>query len=186
MTRKDIPNVISVFRIVLVAPVIYFLLTEKFSIALVLFTVAGLSDALDGYLAKRFAWTSQLGSFLDPLADKLLLVSCFLAMVVLGLVPAWLFALVLFRDLVVGFGALAFHLIVEKFQGTPPFSSKLNTALQIVYLVMVIAAQELVSIPGQWLEFMLYSVAATTVVSGLEYMWVWGLKMWNIKRENHE
>ncbi|ORU90520.1 MAG: CDP-alcohol phosphatidyltransferase [Cycloclasticus sp. symbiont of Poecilosclerida sp. M] len=149
--------------------------------ALILFVIAGASDALDGYLAKRYSWTSQLGSFLDPLADKLLLVSCFLTAVIMGLIPAWLFAIILFRDLVVAFGALAFHFIVEKFQGTSPFSSKLNTALQILYLVMVISVQELVSIPEHWLSFMLYSVAATTTVSGLEYVWVWGFKVWNKK-----
>ncbi|MEO1963374.1 MAG: CDP-alcohol phosphatidyltransferase family protein, partial [Cycloclasticus sp.] len=77
MTRKDIPNAISMMRILLVAPIVYLLLNQSYTLALIFFVVAGISDALDGFLAKRYDWTSQLGSFLDPLADKLLLVSCF-------------------------------------------------------------------------------------------------------------
>jgi cardiolipin synthase len=179
MTRKDIPNVISGIRIVLVAPVIYLLLHESYQLALGLFIIAGLSDALDGFLAKRFDWTSQLGSFLDPLADKLLLVSCFSVCVFTGLIPAWLFVLILLRDLVVAFGALAYHFIVESFNGTPPFSSKLNTTFQIVYLMMLISSQGVIGIPPSWIEFVLYAVAATTTISGLEYIWVWGFKAWD-------
>lgn len=181
MNRRDIPNAISVLRIILVLPVVYFLLTANFQMALLLFVIAGVSDALDGYLAKRFDWTSELGSFLDPLADKLLLVSCFLVCVAINLIPVWLFALILIRDLVVAFGALAYHFMIEPFHGEPPFSSKLNTMAQIVYLVMLIASQGIVDIPNSWVEFTLYAVAATTAISGLEYIWVWGFKAWNSK-----
>jgi len=181
MTRRDIPNIISVIRILLVAPIVYLLLNERYNTALLLFVVAGLSDALDGFLAKRYDWSSQLGSFLDPLADKLLLVSCFLVCVFTGLIPNWLFALILARDIIVAFGALVYHFMFEEFQGDPPFSSKLNTAFQIVYLVMLIASQGLMDIEPSWLIFVLYSVAATTAISGLEYIWVWGLKAWGIK-----
>lgn len=179
MTRQDIPNVISGIRVLLVAPVIYFLLHKNYHVALGLFIVAGLSDALDGFLAKRYDWTSQLGSFLDPLADKLLLVSCFSVCVLTGLMPIWLFVLILLRDLIVAFGALAYHFVVEEFNGTPPFSSKLNTTFQIVYLVMLISSEGVVAIPTGWIEFVLYAVAATTTISGLEYIWVWGFKAWD-------
>ncbi len=181
MTRKDIPNAISIIRILLVAPIVYLLLNESYNWALIFFVVAGISDALDGFLAKRYDWASQLGSFLDPLADKLLLVSCFWICVLIDLVPVWLFVSILIRDLIVAFGALVYHFMVEEFHGEPPFSSKLNTAFQIVYLVMLIASQQLLDISATWIEFALYSVAATTAISGLEYIWVWGLKAWNIK-----
>jgi len=181
MNRRDIPNVISAIRIILVAPIIYLLLHESYQLALGLFIFAGMSDALDGFLAKRYDWTSQLGSFLDPLADKLLLVSCFSVCVFTGLLPAWLFVLILLRDLIVAFGALAYHFIVEDFNGTPPFSSKLNTAFQIVCLVMLISSKGVVDIPPNWIEFVLYAVAATTTISGLEYIWVWGFKAWDTK-----
>jgi cardiolipin synthase len=184
MTRKDLPNAISVLRIALVVPIVYLLLNKQFNPALALFVIAGVSDALDGYLAKKYHWTSRLGSFLDPLADKLLLVSCFAVCVVIELIPVWLFALVLCRDLLVAFGALACHFLLETFQGDPPFSSKLNTALQIILLVMVFCNESLAAVPTTWVEFVLYSVAATTVVSGAEYIWTWGFKYWDTKSEN--
>ncbi|MDX2426577.1 MAG: CDP-alcohol phosphatidyltransferase family protein [Cycloclasticus sp.] len=186
MTRKDIPNLISVLRIILVVPIVYFLLKGDYLLALVLFVVAGVSDALDGFLAKRFSWTSRLGSLLDPLADKFLLVSCFLVFVFIGLMPTWLFAMIVLRDLIVAFGALLYHLKIEKFCGEPPFSSKLNTTFQIVYLVMLIASQGIIELPMSWMVVVLYAVAATTMISGLEYIWVWGLKAWNarLKEQN--
>ncbi|MGB1540593.1 MAG: CDP-alcohol phosphatidyltransferase family protein [Cycloclasticus sp.] len=172
MTRRDIPNVISIIRIILVLPIIYLLWHEHYVMSLILFTVAGLSDALDGFLAKRFDWTSQLGSFLDPLADKLLLVSCFLVGVII----------ILLRDLIIALGAVAYHFMIEEFQGAPPFSSKLNTTFQIIYLVMVISSQGVIDIPESWINFTLYAVAATTSISGLEYIWTWGFKAWDIKK----
>lgn len=181
MTRRDIPNMISIIRIVLVVPVVYLLWHENYQMTLILFIIAGLSDALDGFLAKRYDWTSQLGSFLDPLADKLLLVSCFLVGVLTGLVPAWVFVVILLRDLIVAFGALAYHFMIEEFQGTPPFSSKLNTTFQIIYLMLLISSQGVIDIPENWIDFALYSVAATTAISGLEYIWTWGIKAWEIK-----
>ena len=187
MQRKDIPNLISLIRIILVGPIVYFLLQGAHVIALLLFIVAGLSDALDGFLAKKFGWTSRLGSLLDPLADKILLVSCFLAGAIIGLLPLWLCVIILARDLIVAVGAFMYHCLVERFNGEPPFSSKLNTTFQIIYLVMLISAQSVLTIPADWLEFALYSVAATTTISGLEYVWVWGFRAWSLKmKEQHE
>jgi len=181
MTRKDLPNIISLFRMVLVAPIVYLLLIERYQFALLLIVVAGMSDALDGFLAKRYNWSSQLGSFLDPLADKILLVCCFFVCVFIGLVPAWLFIMIVLRDVIVALGALLYHLTVEPFHGDPPFSSKLNTAFQIFYLVMLIASQGTIDVPLHWIVYAMYSVAVTTAISGLEYIWTWGLRAWSIK-----
>jgi len=185
MNRKDIPNIISVLRMVLVAPIVYLLLSERYQFALLLIVVAGVSDALDGFLAKRYGWSSQLGSFLDPLADKILLVSCFFVCVFIGLVPAWLFIIIVLRDVIVALGALLYHLTIEQFNGEPPFSSKLNTAFQIIYLVMLIASQGILSVPADWIEYAVYAVAATTTISGLEYVWTWGLRAWSVKVHGH-
>ena len=106
MNARDIPNIISVLRIVLVVPIIVLMLEQQFAAALLLFFVAGLSDGLDGYLAKRNNWGSRLGSILDPLADKLLLISSYVALGWLGLIPVWLVAVVLIRDIVIVSGAL--------------------------------------------------------------------------------
>jgi len=183
MEKKDIPNAISMMRIILVIPIVYFLLRGQYNVSLILFLVAGLSDALDGFLAKRYQWVSRLGSFLDPLADKLLLLSCFTACVYLELMPLWLLVLVVSRDLFVAIGAFFYHHFIEGFKGEPPFSSKLNTLVQIVYLLMLIASQGLVLIPLSWVDLALYAVLATTSVSGLEYVWVWGMRAWDIREK---
>ena len=183
MKKKDIPNAISMMRIILVIPIVYFLLRGQYNVSLILFLVAGLSDALDGFLAKRYQWVSRLGSFLDPLADKLLLLSCFTACVYLELMPLWLLVLVVSRDLFVAIGAFFYHHFIEGFKGEPPFSSKLNTLVQIVYLLMLIASQGLILIPLSWVDFALYAVLATTSVSGLEYVWVWGMRAWDIREK---
>ena len=86
---QQLPNIISVFRMLLVVPVVGSLLQQQFGMALVLFAIAGFSDGLDGFLAKHFGWQSRLGSILDPLADKLLLVSSFLTLTWMGFVPLW-------------------------------------------------------------------------------------------------
>ena len=93
MKWRDLPNLISVFRIVLVVPIEYLLLQQHYVSAMILFFLAGISDGLDGFLAKRFNWTSRLGSVLDPLADKLLLVCTYLVLGWLGHLPWWLAAM---------------------------------------------------------------------------------------------
>ncbi len=189
MDKKDIPNAISMMRIILVAPIVYFLLVGHHGASLILFLVAGLSDALDGFLAKRYHWVSRLGSFLDPLADKLLLLSCFVACAYLKLMPVWLLVLVISRDVFVATGAFLYHHFIEGFKGEPPFSSKLNTVVQIVYLLMLISSQGVILMPPSWLELSIYAVLATTSVSGLEYVWVWGMRAWNIRekrRHDHQ
>ena len=109
MTRKDIPNLISILRILLVIPVIAALMDHQFGLAMVLFAIAGISDALDGFLAKHYHWESRLGSILDPLADKLLLVASFATLTWLGFLPSWLLWLVLGRDIMIVFGVLSYH-----------------------------------------------------------------------------
>ena len=100
-----IPNAICIMRMLLVIPTVAALLQRRFDLALLLVFVAGLSDAADGYLAKRFDWSSRLGGLLDPLADKLLLVTLFLMAAWLGLIPRWLTVMVVTRDVMIGVGA---------------------------------------------------------------------------------
>ena len=107
MRASEIPNIISILRILLVIPVIWLLLTDDFPSALWLFAIAGVSDALDGFLAKRYGWQSELGSLLDPLADKILLVSCYVVLGWLLLLPAWLVATVILRDVMIVVGAIS-------------------------------------------------------------------------------
>ena len=114
MKARDLPNLISFARILLSLPIVWLLYEREFSYALILFAVAGFSDGLDGFLAKHFHWQSHLGGLLDPLADKALLMSSFLVLGGLGLIPIWLVILVIFRDLTIMGGALYYHFSVEE------------------------------------------------------------------------
>jgi len=177
LTRKDIPNLISIIRIALIFPIIWAIVEGRFSLALVIFAIAGVSDALDGFLAKQYHWQSRLGTILDPIADKLLLVASFATLAWLNLLPMWLFLLVMARDLMIVIGGMAYHYIVGKFELLPLWSSKVNTAFQIVLVLLVILQQiwsqiDPLVVLGGWL------VVASVIYSGSEYILVWGLRAW--------
>ena len=174
MTPRDIPNIITLLRIVLVIPVIYLLLQREFSYALVLFFVAGLSDGLDGYLAKRNNWTSRLGSILDPLADKLLLVFSYLALGWLGEIPMWLVIAVMIRDVIIVVGAISYHELIGEYDMMPSWISKTNTFFQILLILVVVFSLGAYRLPPWSIDGLIYFVAVTTVLSGINYIWVWG------------
>jgi len=174
MTRRDIPNIISVLRIMLTVPVVMLLIKERFGEALLLFAVAGASDGLDGYLAKRNGWESRLGSILDPVADKLLLVSSFLALSWLGLLPLWLVIVVLGRDVIILLGAVAYHFLIGDYDLRPTLVSKVNTFCQIVLVLATVLSLSLYPLPEWFLIRLIDVVLATTVLSGIDYVWTWG------------
>jgi cardiolipin synthase len=173
---SDIPNAICVLRILLVAPTVWALLDGRFGFALFLVFLAGFSDALDGFLAKRFDWRSRLGGILDPLADKLLLVSLFVALALLGVIPTWLAGVVIGRDAVILSGGIAYNFVVRPVQPEPSRASKLNTLTQLICVVSVIAkevwrwpAEPVITAAGA-------AVLVTSVVSGLDYVIRWGAR----------
>lgn len=178
MKPHDIPNIITVFRFLLVPPVVWLMLNQRFGAALIVFGIAGFSDALDGYLAKRYNWTSRLGSLLDPLADKLLLLSAFITLAWLHWIPLWLVSLVILRDLIIVAGAIVYHMRIEQLDAEPSLVSKLNTVTQILLVLAVMFTQAIQELPALWLDVLLYSVLATTVWSGLDYIWTWGRRAW--------
>jgi len=169
---RQIPNIISVFRILLVGPILWLLLEHAYGYALILFAVAGISDGIDGFLAKRFNWQTWIGGLLDPLADKLLLVSSFVALGWLGLLPLWLVALVFLRDLVIVAGATYYHRHVGKVGGEPTLISKVNTFVQILLVLLVVFAQ-IVTIPGLLIQLLIALVTITTISSGIDYVIKW-------------
>lgn len=182
MKARDIPNAISILRIVLVVPFIALMLQREFGWALVLFFVAGISDGIDGYLAKRNNWISRLGSILDPLADKLLLVSSFVTLGWLGVIPVWLVLAVLLRDLIIISGAVAFHMVVGKYEMQPTIISKLNTFFQIMLVLSTVFSKGLYSLPQSALHGLVYIVLATTILSGGDYIYTWGKKTYHAKK----
>lgn len=172
----QIPNLICVLRILLVWPIVSALVDGQFLLALVLVALAGLSDGLDGYLAKRFDWRSRLGGLLDPLADKLLLVSAFVTLAWLGLAPVWLTAVVILRDFVIVSGGLVYQAVVAPVQPEPSRASKLNTAAQLLFVCAVIANHGLGMPPDGFLIASGAAVLVTATVSGLDYVVRWSGK----------
>ncbi|MCW8921550.1 MAG: CDP-alcohol phosphatidyltransferase family protein [Sedimenticola sp.] len=173
MKKEDIPNLISVLRIFMSVPIVWMMIEQHFGVALVLFGVAGISDGLDGYLAKHYGWQSQLGGLLDPLADKVLLVSSYLTLALIGIIPVWLVLIVILRDLVIVTGALVYHFRVMELDAHPSMISKINTFSQIILVLAVVLDRGLMAIPGVLIDSLIWLVLITTVVSGVNYVWVW-------------
>jgi cardiolipin synthase (CMP-forming) len=170
MILRHLPNLICVARIALVWPTVAALWSGKFELAMLLFALAAVSDGLDGYLAKRFHWTSELGKLLDPAADKLLLVSVFVSLTWLGLVPSWLTAAAVSRDVMIALGALVFRVWFGPLRGRPTSLSKLNTALQLAYLFAVMSHAAFRFPSATALTALAAITLLTTAASALDYI----------------
>ncbi|MCU7960348.1 MAG: CDP-alcohol phosphatidyltransferase family protein [gamma proteobacterium symbiont of Bathyaustriella thionipta] len=174
MKTRDIPNLISFFRIVLTVPIIWAMLQQRYDLTLGLFFVAGVSDGLDGFLAKHYGWQSRMGALLDPIADKALLVSCYLVLGWQGVMPLWLVVAVILRDVLIFFGALLYHYKVEYLEADPTLLSKLNTVLQIMLVVFLLWHLGVLALPQWLLNSLIFAVALSTLFSGAQYIWIWG------------
>lgn len=173
---SHIPNAICVIRILLIVPVAISLRFENFLLALLLILVAGLSDGLDGYLAKKFDWRTRLGGILDPLADKLLLVTVILTLTFMNLTPVWLACVVIGRDLIIVIGAILYNHLIEPVTPSPSVISKVNTLFQLLYIVFVIANQAIGWPPDPVILLAGAAVLGTSVVSGFDYVIRWSWK----------
>ena len=170
MSPRQIPNAICVVRIILVIPIVRYLLEERYGLALVLILIAGLSDALDGYLARRFDWRTRLGGLLDPAADKLLMFSVFVTLTWLGWVPVWFTAIVVGRDVVIILGTLVYQLLVAPVHGEPTRASKLNTVLQIAFLLLTVNHAWMGWPPRSWLNVLAAAILVTIGISIIQYV----------------
>ncbi|MDZ4731933.1 MAG: CDP-alcohol phosphatidyltransferase family protein [Xanthomonadales bacterium] len=177
MRLNLLPNTLTLFRMLSVGPIVFLLLTGSYRSAFVVAFCAGISDLLDGYLARRFGWMTHFGGVLDPLADKLMLVSVSLTLTWLGYLPVWLVALMVFRDLLIICGAWYFHNYVAQItKATPSTLSKWNTLFQIVLVVCVMLSLAFHRFDGPWISGLIVIVAVTTVLSGAQYVMVWSAK----------
>lgn len=169
----NLPNLVTLGRLLLVPVAIWLVLSGELAAAFWIFVAAGLSDAVDGFIAKRLNQRSRLGALLDPLADKALLVSMFVTLGVAGRLPNWLVIMVVFRDVMIIGGFLLITALAQTMKWEPLFVSKLNTALQIA-LIAVLLARLGLGIPVFGLDAVLvYAVALTTIVSGGGYLVRW-------------
>lgn len=173
MSLGWLPNAISLVRIALVAPILLLILDGQFGWALLLFCVAGFSDGLDGYLAMRFGWSTRLGGLLDPTADKLLVTGVFITLAWIGLIPVWLATIVILRDVVIVAGAIAYNFIVKPVPGEPSRISKLNTALQMLFIVFVLSRAAFDWPDKITITVLGASILVTVIISGVDYVWSW-------------
>lgn len=171
-----IPNLLTVLRIAATPVLVMLLKYEMFPGALLLFVLAGVSDALDGYIAKRFHYETRLGAILDPVADKVLLVSCFIFLTVMNHLPFWLLVVVVFRDIVIVGGYLLLVILEGGVKMQPSRVSKLNTVFQIslimVVLVQLAAGMDVSAV----IQALIVLVTVTSVLSGVHYVWVWAFR----------
>jgi cardiolipin synthase (CMP-forming) len=169
----NIPNLLTLGRILLVPIVVWAIASGAMWIAFVLFVAAGVSDAVDGFLAKRFDMTTELGSYLDPLADKALIVSIYLTLGINGIIPIWLVILVVSRDILIVGGIMLSWLVGNPLKIKPLLVSKLNTVAQIVFACVVLGSLGF-GIQANTLELVLMGlVAALTLLSVAAYVAEW-------------
>ena len=173
---SQIPNLLTLVRIV-ACPILILLLKEgNYSLALALFIFAGITDGLDGYIAKRYNCVSSLGEVLDPLADKLLIASTYIMLAILGDIPFWLLIVVMFRDLVIVAGYLILVAMGTRDFMNPTYISKVNTFTQISLMVCILIEKaSIVSIPWM-IDLLIIAVLFTTIISGVQYIWQWGIR----------
>ncbi len=158
----------------LAVPIAICLARQQLAATLMLFAVAALSDAADGFLARRFGWQSELGGALDPIADKLLLVTVFITLSFLKLVPLWLMAAAVARDAIIVLGAAAYRFFIGPLTANPSIIGKFNTLCQAAF-VLAVVGQAQFSVPPAWVTLWLGAlVFATVVVSGIDYVLVYG------------
>jgi cardiolipin synthase len=167
---RHLPNLICLLRIALIWPINVALVNGNYDFALLLFALAAVSDGLDGFLAKHFGWTSELGKILDPVADKLLLMSLFVMGTSLDLVPWWLTLTAVTRDVMIIVGAIVLRIWVGPLRGHPTVLSKINTLLQLGYLLGVITHAAGYGPSPALLNALAVLTVITTLSSGVKYL----------------
>jgi cardiolipin synthase (CMP-forming) len=168
-----IPNLITIMRLVLVPVVVVMIGQERWDLAFAIFLVAGVSDAVDGFIARRFDLRSEFGAYIDPLADKALLVSIYVSLAVAGVLPGWIAILVVSRDIMIFAAILVSRLMDRPMEIRPLLVSKLNTAAQIAFAALVLGMLTVGSGHGAVIWWSMSGVAFLTVVSGLAYLGRW-------------
>jgi len=173
----NLPNLITVARILLVPVVVWAIAQREMQIAFLLFLAAGVSDAVDGFLAKRFGMASELGAHLDPLADKVLIVSIYVALGITEAIPRWVVILVVSRDLLIVGGVMFSWIVNKPVSVKPHMVSKVNTAMQLLLVGLALASLGFGFDAGWILQLTMATVAALTLASIAVYLREWVLHM---------
>lgn len=171
--RVNIPNLISLGRLLCVPVTVWLVLNGNLLAAFWLFVTACISDGADGFIAKRFNCETVLGGYLDPIADKALLVSVYLTLGNEGYLAAWLVILVVFRDALIVCGAYLFQLLYQRLTIHPLVISKINTTFQFILAAAILGMKGYDIDDGLIIDLLSYIVAATTFLSGSAYVVIW-------------
>lgn len=170
---KILPNLITMARIISVPFIISLLLDQEYVFAFWLFVAAGVSDGVDGFLAKRYDATTRLGAYMDPLADKVLLTALFVTLGIQGILPTWLVVLAVSRDLTIIGSVLLTNSMGYEIEIRPQYMSKVNTLFQITLVLMVLGTLAFPIDDSRILTYGVPIVALTTVLSWVGYLWSW-------------
>lgn len=179
MILKYIPNALTLFRLVLIAPFLVYLYDHQYDYAFFIFLLAGFTDALDGWLARHFHWQSFFGSFFDPLADKLLVVSSFISLALIGALPWWLVVLVFLRDASISLGVLVWYWFIrKKLHFEPSLISKTNTMFQLTLVTFCLFELAYFQFPPIVINVLIVLTTFTTSASYIDYMHTLAKKLW--------
>jgi cardiolipin synthase len=179
----NLPNLITIGRILLVPVVVWAIASREMQIAFLVFLIAGISDAVDGFLAKRLGMTSELGAHLDPLADKVLIVSIYIALGITESIPRWVVILVVSRDILIVGGVMLAWFLGKPIRVKPVLVSKLNTVAQIVFACLVLASLAFGVEVAAVQDAIMALVAALTLASVGFYVREWVLHMSTVELE---
>jgi cardiolipin synthase len=168
-----LPNLITIGRLILVPLVIVMIIDQRWQAAFVIFVAAGVSDAIDGFIAKRFDMASELGAYLDPVADKALIVSIYITLAMVGAIPYWLVVLVVSRDLMIVSAVILSWVMAKPVVIAPFLVSKLNTAAQLAFAALMLGSRAFGVDPGPAVELGQLLVALLTVGSMTAYLAYW-------------
>lgn len=174
---RNIPNALTITRLFLIIPFIVMLHHQEYVCAFAIFILAGLTDCMDGWLARSFGWQSPFGTFIDPVADKLLITTSFISLALIAKLPWWLVFLVFLRDLTISVGVIAwFAFITQKPQLRATYISKLNTVMQLLLVTVSLFELAFVDSSSTLHKFLIFCIAITTAISFVDYVWTWGRK----------
>lgn len=179
MNLKHIPNILTLFRLGLILPFVLCLFCHEYTDAFYIFFLAGFTDGLDGWLARYFHWQSFFGSFIDPMADKLLVAASFISLALIGSLPWWLVFIVFLRDITISLGVIAWYWFIQrKLDFQPTLLSKLNTTLQLMLVTLCLFELAYFKFSPYIIDTLIYITALTTITTFFHYIWIGYQKAW--------
>lgn len=179
---RYLPNALTFSRLLLAVPLGYLILEQEYGLALVVGFLAGVTDALDGFAARKLGYLSQFGAALDPVADKTLVTIAVLSLASVAVIPWWVAITIITRDLVIVGDALCYRLLIGNFTFGATWLSKLNMLVQICFCILLLGSQLYPGIPQSLIEGTTIAVLAIAIVSGLDYVVSWSRRALAEKR----